>query len=224
MKTEYARLLSGWVGWPDPNEVIQQVRVAERRPRNAPKAKRATRFDANSNSSGGIATALMVLPDRKDPRLWPQREALKLALQYPHVAGRYFDDLPDDAFSNETYAALNVAIAQAGGCINADGGAAWLAAVSDRVHDLVGKSLVSELAVEPVHIETEDEVENGLLKHIDKTLSRLQEQRVGNQIALLKGKLQRMRPSDDEVAYNSMFADLVALEQSRRELLKRVFE
>ncbi|AFB72848.1 DNA primase [Corynebacterium pseudotuberculosis 316] len=224
LKTEYARLLSGWVGWPDPNEVIQQVRVAERRPRNTPKAKRATRFDANSNSSGSIATALMVLPDRKDPRLWPQREALKLALQYPHVAGRYFDDLPDDAFNNETYAALNVAIAQAGGCANADGGAAWLAAVSDRVHDLVGKSLVSELAVEPVHIETEDEVENGLLKHIDKTLSRLQEQRVGNQIALLKGKLQRMRPSDDEVAYNSMFADLVALEQSRRELLKRVFQ
>ncbi|NOL62845.1 DNA primase [Corynebacterium ulcerans] len=224
LKTEYARLLSGWVGWPDPNEVIQQVRVAERRPRNAPKPKRATRFDANNDPAAGVATTLMVLPDRKDPRLWPQREALKLALQYPQVAGQHFDDLPDDAFSNEAYAALNSAIAQAGGCAHTDEGPAWLAAVSDRVHDLVGKSLVSELAVEPVHIETEEEVENGLLKHIDKTLSRLQEQRVGNQIALLKGKLQRMRPSDDEVTYNSMFAELVALEQSRRELLKRVFQ
>ena len=54
-------------------------------------------------------------------------------------------------------------------------------------------------------------------------LSRLQEARVGDQIAQLKAKLGRMRPTDDEQAYNSLFADLIALEQARRELNDRAF-
>ena len=46
---------------------------------------------------------------------------------------------------------------------------------------------------------------------------------MGNQIAQLKSQLQRMRPSDDEMAYNALFSDLVALEQARRELNDRAF-
>lgn len=82
--------------------------------------------------------------------------------------------------------------------------------------DLVGRSLVSELAVEEIQVDAE-----GLNGYVDSVLSKLQEARVGNQIAQLKGQLQRMRPSDDEVTYNSLFADLVALEQARRELSDR---
>ena len=59
--------------------------------------------------------------------------------------------------------------------------------------------------------------------YADSVLSRLQEVRVGNQIAQLKSQLQRMRPSDDEMAYNALFSDLVALEQARRELNERAF-
>ena len=84
--------------------------------------------------------------------------------------------------------------------------------------DLLGTSLVSELAMEEIEVETSD-----LESYTDGVLSRLQETRVGNQIAILKSQLQRMRPSDDEQAYNSLFADLVALEQARRELLDRAF-
>lgn len=58
-------------------------------------------------------------------------------------------------------------------------------------------------------------------RYVDSVLSRLQETRVGDQIALLKAQLQRMRPSDDEAAYNALFSDLVALEQARRELNDR---
>ena len=46
---------------------------------------------------------------------------------------------------------------------------------------------------------------------------------MGDQIAQLKARLGRMRPSDDEASYNSLFADLVALEQARRELNDRAF-
>ncbi|MDU4407408.1 MAG: DNA primase, partial [Corynebacterium sp.] len=60
-------------------------------------------------------------------------------------------------------------------------------------------------------------------KYADSVLSRLQETVVGDQIAQLKARLGRMRPSDDEASYNSLFADLVALEQARRELNDRAF-
>ena len=84
--------------------------------------------------------------------------------------------------------------------------------------DLMGRNLVSELAVEEIPMEEEH-----LRNYADSVLSRLQEAEVGNQIAQLKSQLQRMRPSDNEQAYNSLFADLVALEQARRELNERAF-
>ena len=46
---------------------------------------------------------------------------------------------------------------------------------------------------------------------------------LGDQIAQLKAQLQRMRPSDDEQTYHSLFADLVALEQARKDLIARAF-
>ncbi|MHD0160496.1 DNA primase [Corynebacterium diphtheriae] len=217
LKTEYARLLAGWVGWPDPNEVLQQVRAEERRPKTQHRQRRATRID--SNSQPAMIQSMLVMPDRKEPRLWPQREALKIALQYPEHAGEYFDSLPDDAFTHESYAAVRKAIVAAGGCSDAIRGSTWLDAVRDNVYDMVGKSLVSELAVENIILD-----EWGLEAHTDTTLARLMEQRIGNQIAQLKGAMQRMRPSEDMQAYNSLFADLVALEQTRRELLEKIFK
>ncbi|MCQ9342193.1 DNA primase [Corynebacterium kozikiae] len=223
LRTEYARRLAGLVGWPDPNEVLQQVRAASQRPKE--QRRRAMRTDAAQTPT---AQALLPMPDRRDPKLWPQREALKLALQQPAAAGDYFDGLPDDAFTHPTYAAIRGAIAQAGGCAAAvnGAGAGWISAVNDRLRDMIAQSVVSELAVEQIHLEMdlEEGIDEALRVHTDRTLSRLHEQRVGNQIALLKGQLQRMRPSEDEQTYNRMFADLIALEQARRELLDRVFK
>ena len=82
------------------------------------------------------------------------------------------------------------------------------------MRDLAGRNMVSQLAVEEIHADALD-------VYIDSVLSRLQETRVGDQIAQLKAQLQRMRPSDDEQAYNALFSDLLALEQARRELNAR---
>ena len=59
--------------------------------------------------------------------------------------------------------------------------------------------------------------------YADSVFSRLQEARVGDQIAQLKAQLERMRPADDERAYNALFSDLLALETARRELNNRAF-
>lgn len=45
LQSEYARLLSGWVGWSDPSEVLRQVHEEARRPKRDKKPVRAKRFD-----------------------------------------------------------------------------------------------------------------------------------------------------------------------------------
>lgn len=218
LQSEYARLLAGWIGWPNPAEVLQQVREESRNPSRPQQRRPARRADDYKAVSVNAPQAMLTMPNRKDPRLWPERESLKLALQHPGVVADFFDGLQADSFTHEAYRAIRDAIEAVGGLAAHSEGVDWLSTVMDKVQDLVGKSLVSELAVEDILAP-----EGKLAAYADSTLSRLQEQQVGNQIAILKSKLQRMRPSDDERAYNALFADLVALEQSRRELLNRAF-
>lgn len=212
LQTEYARRLAGWVGWPNPDEVLAQVRAEAKRP-SAP--KRALRRGAREEPVNANEPVL-ILPNPADPLLWPQREALKLALQHPHAAGDYFDGINPDAFTNPAYRQVRDAITAAGGAANAPEGAAWLPQVAEGMASVAGRNFVSALALEDIHAD-------GIVSYADSVLSRLQETRVGDQIAQLKAQLQRMRPSDDEVAYNALFSDLIALEQARRELNDRAF-
>ncbi|GAB3945413.1 DNA primase [Corynebacterium tapiri] len=219
LRDEYARQLSGWVGWHDPADVVRMVREEARKPRQAKKEtfRKATRFD-DSKQPKTTDTPMVIPPNPKDPRLWPEREAIKLALQEPASVGAYFDGLSADSFTNDAYRAIRDAISKAGGADAAGtGGVEWIASVAGEMLDYSGRNFVSELAVEEF-IGVDD-----VTTYADAVLSRLQEQRVGNEIAQLKVQLQRMRPSDDEEAYNNLFADLIALEQARRELNDRAF-
>src|SRR5699024_6288933 len=144
----------------------------------------------------------------------------KVALQDPQVAGAYFDGVDEEAFTNEAYRIVRNAIISAG---RATQGAQqptveWIANVDGEALDLTGRNFVSELAVAeilPTGLSVED--------YADMVVSRLQEPQVGSHAAELKARLGRMRPSEDEATYNSLFADLVALEQARRGLNNRAF-
>lgn len=219
LRTEYARQLAGWVGWADPDEIVRKVREEVRKPKEdkSKRFNRATRFDS-AQAQPVEDTPMVLPPNPRDPRLWPEREAIKLALQEPAAAGDYFDGLSEDAFTNDAYRSVFQALAKAGGTAAAGvGGVEWIATVAGEMLDYSGRNFVSELAVEEIISDLE------MSDHADKVLSRLQEQRVGNEIAQLKARLQRMRPTDDEQAYNSLFSDLVALEQARRDLNDRAF-
>ncbi|MDR7329953.1 DNA primase [Corynebacterium guangdongense] len=217
LRIEYARQLAGWVGWPNVDEVIRQVRAEAKKPRRVDDRRhRATRFDTGQ-SPAVETTPMVIAPNPKDPRLWPEREALKIALQYPEHAGTYFDGLGEETWTNDAYRAVRTAIDAAGGAATASG-VEWIPRVAEQMADNSGRNLVSELAVEAIIVDG-DRFE----EYTDSVLSRLQEQEVGNQIAQLKAQLQRMRPSDDEQAYSALFADIVALEAARRELNDRAF-
>ncbi|MDK6814014.1 DNA primase [Corynebacterium sp. UMB6689] len=224
LQREYARRLAGWVGWPDPEEVLRQVRQEARKPKKEQRPRFAS-LEETSSAPAQTNAPVMHIPGPREPHLWPQREALKLALQYPQIAGSYFDGITEDAYSNEAYRTIRRAISTLGGVTAGaeQPGVEWLAAVAGEMPDLMARNFVSELAVEPIKLGETGNPDNDLEAYADSVLSRLQEARVGDQVAQLKAQLGRMRPSDDEESYNSLFADLVALEQARRELNDRAF-
>ena len=163
------------------------------------------------------AAAAVARPDPRDPTLWPQREALKSALQYAALAGPVFDALTVESFTHPGYAAVRAAIAAAGGTSAGASGAEWIEAVRQQTGSEAAASLVNELGVESISVDDDEK----LPRYISGVLARLQEVAVGRQIAEVKSKLQRMSPVEQGDEYHALFGDLVAMEAYRRSLLEQ---
>ena len=209
LRDEYARQLAGWVGWADVAQVLSRVR-----------AEAGGKPAAGGPRRGSVAAAPAAdasRPDPRDPTLWPQREALKAALQYPALAGPVFDSLTAESFTHPGYAAVRTAIASAGGTSAALSGAQWIDHVREQSRAAATEGLITELGVETVKVVDDEK----LPRYIGSVLARLQEVWVGRQVAEVKSKLQRMSPVDQADEYHALFGDLVALEAYRRSLLEQ---
>lgn len=152
------------------------------------------------------------LPPRDDVRLQAQREVLKAVLQEPAMTGPVYDALPTEAFTHPSYAQLHTAVLAAGGTAAGLSGPEWIDAVAAHCPQ---RSLVTELAVETLRAKAgaEDDA-----RYIASLLARLQATVVGQQVAEIKSRLQRISPQDDKDSYHQLFGDLVALEQYYRAL------
>lgn len=213
LRDEYARQLAGWVGWDDVAQVIDRVRGQAKQ----------TSMPARPGSAANIprravarAQPAASRPDPRDPTLWPQREALKSALQYPALAGPVFDALTVESFTHPGYAAVRRAIEVAGGTSSGVTGGQWIDAVRQRASSELTAGLISELGVEAIAVDDEK-----LPRYIGGVLARLQEVWMGRQIAEVKSKLQRMSPIEQGDEYHALFGDLVAMEAYRRSLLEQ---
>jgi DNA primase len=208
--------LAGWVGWADVAQVIARVRE-EAQKRGVPDKGRRRSAAEPSQPRQPRAEPAAARPDPKDPTLWPQREALKSALQYPAVAGPVFDALTVESFTHPGYAAVRAAIDAAGGTSAGLAGAQWIEAVRGQVASPAAANLVNELGVEAINVDDDER----LPRYIGGVLARLQEVWVGRQIAEVKSKLQRMSPVEQGDEYHALFGDLVAMEAYRRSLLEQ---
>jgi len=157
--------------------------------------------------------ARVVEPAADSPQRTVEREALKLALQTPVLAGPMFDSVDASAYSHPLHAAVRTAIAEAGGAAAATGGASWLEQVRDCCGDLGAKALVAELAVEPLHLAADPDP-----RYVTVTLARLQLPSVTRRIGDLKSKLQRLNPVLNVEEHLRLFGELVSLEQHARAL------
>ncbi|WP_132991656.1 DNA primase [Gordonia zhaorongruii] len=219
LRDEYARQLAGWVGWEDVAQVLSRVRgIAGKSGRGGGGSGRNGRGTSRTRPEA-MSAPPTARPLRNDPRLWPQREALKAALQYPAIAATVFDSLPGECFTDGSYLRIRNAVAEAGGAASGLGGAAWVEAVAQALDDTALAPLVTELAVEAMPVE-----DDKIPRFISSVLARSQEVWVGSQIADIKSKLRRMSPGTDPDGYNALFGDLVALEAYRRSLLEQAVD
>jgi DNA primase len=217
LRDEYARRLAGWVGGADVAQVLGRVRDEAKTGGVRRDARRPSSAPAGQAQPPSRQSLEVPRPDPADPTLWPQREALKSALQYPALAGPVFDSLAVEGFTHPGYAAVRAAIGTAGGTAAGLSGGQWIEAVREQTASPAAAILVNELGVEAINVDDEDR----LPRYIGGVLARLQEVWIGRQIAEVKSKLQRMSPVEQGDEYHALFGDLVAMEAYRRSLLEQ---
>jgi DNA primase len=147
------------------------------------------------------------------PQRLVEREALKLALQNPVLAGPMFDAIGPEAYGHPVFQAVRTAIGEAGGTANATGGVVWIEAVRDACADLGAKAVVGELAVEPLRIDGEADP-----RYVSIQLARLQFGALTTRIRDLKSKVQRVNPVAHKDEYLALAGELFSLEQHARAL------
>jgi DNA primase len=148
-----------------------------------------------------------------DPAVIVEREALKLALQTPVLAGPVFDVSEAGDFTHPLHVSVRTAIAECGGASSATSGASWIEKVREACADLGGSALVVELAVEPMRLTGEVDP-----KYVTVTMARLQLNAVMRKVADVKSKLQRINPVSNRDDYLTMAGELFSLEQHARAL------
>lgn len=199
-RPEYVRKLAGDLGME-----IEPVQRAVLAADAAPTAER--------RAPGPARATAPPEPAVDSPQSMVEREALKLALQEPVLAGPMFDAVEAPEYRHPVHGAVRAAIAAAGGAAAAAGGAVWIESVRDACEDLAARALVGELAVEPLRIDGEPDP-----RYVSITMARLQWGSVTARIRDLKSKIQRVNPVNNKDEYFALFGELLSLEQHARAL------
>jgi len=207
----YAVSLSGWLGM-EPAQVLEVVAQAARAGGRA--GSRGAQPVLPVPETGAPA-AFGDRPRPDDRALLVDREALKTALQFPALAGAAFDALAPAAFGHAAYVAVKTAVSAAGGAAGpggAEAGDVWVAAVLEAAANDSVRSVITELAVEPLRCAGDPDQ-----RYVDEQIGRMCERLVQLQVVDLKSRLQRIDPTDTE-EYNRVFGELIVAEQQRRQL------
>lgn len=188
LRPEYTRRLAGWLGM-DVGEVTKAVGGSSPAPARTSRASRPG-----------------------DPALLIEREALKCALQHPAAVTDWYASVEEPAFTHPRAIAVHSAIVQAGGPRADLDGLAWIDAVLAACPDDDVRSLVRELAVEPLPaMDGQDS------RYATGMIARLLEVDAGRRMEDLMGRLQR---TEDSAEQQRLGQDLQALQQYRRSLLQ----
>jgi DNA primase len=189
LRPEYTRRLAGWLGM-DVSDVAKAVGGASPAPAHNVRA-----------------------PRPGDPALVVEREALKCALQHPNAVADWYASVETPAFTHPRAISVHEAIVAAGGPQADVEGLAWIDAVLAACPDDEVRTLVRELAVEPLPaMDGQDS------RYATGVIARLLEVDAGRRIEDLMGRLQRTEDTDEQLRLGQ---DLQALQQYRRSLLKQ---
>ncbi|WP_458113769.1 DNA primase [Arthrobacter sp. R1-13] len=206
-RTGYCQALTGWLGMPDPNEVLRVVNAAAKQglqPSQGPGVAPAT--------PAGVLPSFN-RPDPRDPVASMERQALEVAVQEPGMLeGETWQRFSDARFSTPAYLAVHEAIRATGLGFAADP-VRWVEQLRQEVPEPL-RPLVSELAVVPLPASTAD----GVQKYCKDILARLFELQITKVKAQKMGQLQRLDPSADPEEFQRLNRELMQLEMERRAL------
>lgn len=241
-RTGYCQALTGWLGMPDPNEVLRlvnaEVKNAARRgdngrpsgagtqsaasPASGGRPNGAPGYPGPSSAGGGPGVAAgpasgavpsFHRPDPRDPVASMERQALEVALQQPGLlAGAVWDSFAGARFATPAFQAVHDAMRATGPGLVVDP-VRWVEHVMHEVPEPL-RPLVSELAVVPLPASTEEAVQ----KYCRDILSRLFELQITRIKADKMGQLQRLDPAADPETYQRLNRELMILEMERRAL------
>ncbi|MGW4461548.1 DNA primase [Micromonospora sp. NPDC004704] len=202
-RPEYVRKLAGDLG--------MEIEPVQRAVLNA--ASAPTKPTPGGTATAPSRPAAPAPPAVDNPQVMVEREALKLALQEPVLAGPMFDALGPEVYLHPMHHGVREAITEAGGAASAASGAVWIERVRDACTDLGGRALVGELAVEPLRIDGDPDP-----RYVSITMARLEWGAVTTRIRDLKSKVQRINPVANKDEYFALFGELLSLEQHARAL------
>lgn len=230
-RTGYCQALTGWLGMPDPNEVLRmvtaEVKNAAKRgepgrptapghqqpagPSHPASAQPGGPGVAAAPSSGAVPS--FHRPDPRDPVASMERQALEVALQQPALlTGAVWERFEDARFATPAFQAVHDAMRASGPGLAGDP-VRWVEQVMHEVPEPL-RPLVSELAVVPLPAHTEEAV----LKYCRDILSRLFELQITRVKADKMGQLQRLDAAADPETYQRLNRELMMLEMERRAL------
>lgn len=216
---QYVRYVRRQIGEIDEAYLRAQVREARRgRPAGSRQGQGQGHGSVPAPSAPARGRGTATRPDPHDPVGRTEREALKIALRSPVLAGPMFDELDVDEFTTPSYAAIRQAIADAGGAAAAVAGEDWIAAVRARLADDGLRGLVTELVVERL-LFNHDESDPG---YVNRCLTEIRVRSVARHAARLKARLERLNPVKQPEEYNRLFGELAALERYRHGLIDQL--
>lgn len=221
-RTGYCQALTGWLGMPDPNEVLRLVTAAVKRGDQGGPAASGPGAASRPAQPGGPGVAAgpasgavpsFHRPDPRDPVASMERQALEVALQEPALlAGGVWDRFAAARFATPAFQAVHDAMRATGPGLTVDP-VRWVEHVMEEVPEPL-RPLVSELAVVPLPANTEEAVQ----KYCRDILSRLFELQITRVKADKMGQLQRLDPAADPETYQRLNRELMMLEMERRAL------
>ncbi|PSK91367.1 DNA primase [Murinocardiopsis flavida] len=154
--------------------------------------------------------------DLRDASLQRERQALKIAVQFPGLAAG-FDELDPETFSVPQHRAVHEIIRNQGGVAAAGEPDQWARRLWESAPNDTQKSFVNALGVEQI------EVYGELNEHSAREiLGTIRIHSINRKVANLKTALQRLDPVADEAEYQRAFADLMAVEQQKRLMRDRI--
>jgi DNA primase len=210
LRPEYARRLAGWLGMPVDDVVARVFEIAARTAATPP-------------ATGVPAEPATTRPRPDDQSLRAEREALKCVIQSPGLVGPVWDSLDEELFTDAAYRACHAAVRAAGGVRSfgaASGGVqGFVTRVRDAAEDDGVRSLLTELAVEPLR--TDDATRAA---YVRQQVARLQEMGLIRRITETKSRLQRLNPVEAPERYNALFGELVDMQARQRALREQAID